>query len=132
MGGLGSLFAAVFGVIWTIAAANMGAPPIFLAFGVVFVVFGVIQAVYNFKNATGKDRYSSFDIVDSNEESDPLNDMFGRKPEDTDSGIERQFYETNEHNRQGGEEGELSYCPFCGAPLGAGFEYCGKCGKKLP
>lgn len=65
MGAVGALFAAIFGVIWTAAAASMGAPPFFCLFGVVFVIIGIIQAIYNFKNATGKNRYSEFDIVDS-------------------------------------------------------------------
>lgn len=43
----------------------------FLAF--LFIVLGIAQAVYHFKNATSKDRFSSFDIVDSREEEDPLN-----------------------------------------------------------
>ena len=43
MGAMGSLFAAVFGVIWTIAAVSMGAPWFFALFGVLFVaLFGVI------------------------------------------------------------------------------------------
>ena len=38
MNGLGSLFVSVFGVIWTIAAASMGAPWFFPLFGICFVV----------------------------------------------------------------------------------------------
>ena len=84
MGAVGSLFAAVFGVIWTIAAASMGAPVFFCLFGVVFVILGIVQAIYNFKNATGENRYSAFDIVDSAEEPDPLDRHFrpDRGPED--------------------------------------------------
>ena len=71
MGGLGSIFAGVFGVIWTMAAVQMGAG-IFALFGVVFIVFAVLQAVYQFKNATGENRYSEFDITEDGEEPDPL------------------------------------------------------------
>ncbi len=28
--------------------------------------------------------------------------------------------------------GELRFCPYCGAPLGDDFTFCGRCGKKLP
>ena len=66
MGGLGSVFAGVFGVIWTIAAVQMGAG-IFALFGVVFILFAVLQAVYQFKNATGENRYSVFDITEEGE-----------------------------------------------------------------
>ena len=71
MGAVGSIFSAIFGIIWTIAAASMGAPVFFWLFGVVFVILGIVQAIYNFKNATGENRYSKFDIVDSAEEPDP-------------------------------------------------------------
>ena len=81
MGGIGSIFAAVFGLIWTCGAASMGAPGFFLLFGVVFIGIGVVNAVYSFKNATGENRYSDFDIVDSHEEPDPLNERFGRQPD---------------------------------------------------
>ena len=120
MGAVGSLFAAVFGVIWTIAAASMGAPVFFCLFGVVFVILGIVQAIYNFKNATGENRYSAFDIVDSAEEPDPLDRHFrpDRGPED--------FPE------DGGEDGDFRFCPYCGARLGSGFTFCGKCGKRLP
>lgn len=46
----------------------MGAPISFSIFGVLFVIVGIVQAVYNFKNAAGKKRYSAFDIVDGEEE----------------------------------------------------------------
>ena len=81
MGGIGSILAAVFGLIWTCGAASMGAPGFFLLFGVVFIGIGVVNAVYSFKNATGENRYSDFDIVDSHEEPDPLNERFGRQPD---------------------------------------------------
>ena len=78
---------------------------------------GVVQAVYHFKNAAGKERYSAFDIVEEGEEPDPLNRRFGT------SGPEAQ---------SPSEGGELRFCPYCGAPLGDGFTFCGRCGKKLP
>ena len=72
MGGIGSAAAALFGVFWTLAAASMGAPVFFVLFGIVFILLGVVQAIYHFRNATGENRYSEFDIVDSDEEPDPL------------------------------------------------------------
>ena len=121
MGAVGSLFAAVFGVIWTAAAASMGAPAFFCLFGVVFVIFGLVQAAYNFKNATGKHRYSAFDIVEGDEEPDPLNRRFAREAEPDD-----------QEPRQEAAEGELRFCPYCGARLGENFAFCGKCGRELP
>ena len=64
MGALGSVIAVVFGIFWSVSVASMGAPISFSIFGVLFVIVGIVQAVYNFKNAAGKKRYSAFDIVD--------------------------------------------------------------------
>ena len=84
------------------------------------VIIGIVQAVYNFKNATGKNRYSSFDIVDSQEEPDPLDQQFSG---DADTPVFRDILPAGE---------ELRYCPYCGAEWGEGFAFCAKCGRKLP
>ena len=118
MGAACSLIAAVFGVFWTIGAASMGAPVFFCLFGVVFVILGIVQAVYNFKNATGKNRCSSFDIVDSTEEPDPWDQRFGETP-------------GSPADRAQPGDG-VRYCPYCGAEAGEGFAFCAKCGRKLP
>lgn len=116
MGGVFSIVAAVFGVVWTLAAVNMGAPPFFALFGIVFVILGIVQAVYNFKNAVGKKRFSSFDITDGDEEGDPLDERFGNP-------------ERGGPSDDSGEAG--SYCPYCGAKVGPEFEFCRRCGRKL-
>lgn len=125
MGGVASIAAALFGVLWVIGAANMtgemsafGAGPggfglvgIFPLFGVVFIIIAVAGAVYNFKNAAGRNRYSEFDIVEGGEEPDPLNERFGA-----------------------GDEAEPArgYCPYCGNAIDGDYIYCNRCGKKLP
>ena len=119
MGGVASVFAVVFGIIWMCGAASMGAPGFFLLFGVAFIGIGVVNAVYSFKNAAGDNRYSAFDIVDSDEEPDPLNVRFGSRSDP-------------EPEVQTGEPGKFAYCPYCGVRLGEGFAFCGKCGKALP
>ena len=116
MGAVGSVIAVIFGIFWTITAASMGAPGIFPLFGVLFVILGIVQAVYNFKNATGKNRYSSFDIMEDGEEPDPL---------------DQRFRDASQTTPQPDSE-KFRFCPYCGAKLGAEFEFCGKCGKKLP
>lgn len=118
MGAAGSLIAAVFGVFWTIGAASIGAPVFFCLFGVLFVILGIVQAVYSFKNATGKNRYSAFDIVDSAEEPDPWDQRFGETPEPP------------ADRAQPGDG--VRYCPYCGAEADEGFAFCAKCGRKLP
>ena len=118
MGAFGSIIAVVFGVFWTVMAASMGAPIFFPIFGVLFIVIGIVQAVYNFKNATGKNRYSAFDIVDSAEEPDPWDQRFGETPEPP------------ADRAQPGDG--VRYCPYCGAEADEGFAFCAKCGRKLP
>jgi hypothetical protein len=116
MGGIGSVVVGVIGVGWTVMASRMGAPGFFTLFGVGFVVLAVAGAVYQFKNATSKNRYSTFDITDGNEESDPLNDYFGGQRESVTFD----------------EGGDTAYCPYCGARTDDGYRFCKKCGKRLP
>lgn len=115
MGGVMSVLVGLFGVVWTIIAATMGGG-LFALFGVIFIAVAVVQAVYNFKNATGKNRYSSFDITDGDEEPDPWNECFGNS----------QTYTSMNEDRGS------KYCPYCGTAVKSDFEYCNNCGKKLP
>ncbi|MBR0598350.1 DUF7577 domain-containing protein [Sinanaerobacter chloroacetimidivorans] len=118
MGGIGSIAAAIFGIIWTFFAMSMGAPIFFALFGIIFIVMGIVQAVYHFRNATGENRYSVYDITDGEEEPDPLNETF-RKSNKSEVTISRQL-----HNS--------AFCPYCGTEVEESFVYCNKCGEKLP
>ncbi|MDF2655312.1 MAG: zinc-ribbon protein [Bacillota bacterium] len=141
MNAIGSAAAAVFGVIWTLSAISMGAPIFFALFGVVFVLMGIGQAVYNYKNATGENRFSEYDITSSSEESDPLNDYFGRSVQGSSHTSQRndQAYSNNEAP-QGQplprstpeDEEDRRFCPYCGSEAAREYLYCAKCGKKLP
>lgn len=79
---------------------------IFPFFGFVIIGIGIFQAVYHYKNATGKERMSIVDIVDENEEKDPLNARLRRN------------------------EGE-KFCPYCGTMVQTSFQFCPSCGKSL-
>ena len=116
MGSFASLAVAIFGVIWIIAAQSMGAPAIFPLFGIVFVIVAVVQGVYNISNATRKNRFSEYDVVNSQEEPDPLNAKF---QQDAPGAASK-------------ETTPAKYCPYCGAPLEGAYNYCPKCGKELP
>jgi len=128
MGVIVGVAVAVFGVLWTIGATSitsdmggMFAPDpfeqtmsaIFPLFGVVFVIIAIVGVVYNYKNATGKNRYSTYDIVDGDEEPDPLNERFGAE-------------------QQHSQDGESAFCPYCGTKIEDDYRYCNKCGKRLP
>ena len=117
MGGIIGIAVALFGVFWTVMTIVMEAW-FMTPFGLIFIVIAIINTVYNFKNATGKNRYSQFDITDSNEEPDPLNERFGNA----------QSFENSARNTAS----ESAYCPYCGTPVGDGFEFCNRCGKRLP
>ncbi|MBW5445345.1 zinc ribbon domain-containing protein [Cohnella sp. CFH 77786] len=121
MGAAGSLFTAVFGVIWTIGAASMGAPSFFVLFGVVFIIMAIVQAVYHFNNATGKNRMSEYDITDPHEEPDPLNERFGSK--------QRRRYTDDPVNT---DPGEINYCPYCGNRIAEeSHRFCANCGREI-
>ena len=113
MGGVMGIAAALFGVLWVIVVASSGGG-MFALFGLIFIAVAVVQAVYNFKNATSKNRYSAYDITEHNEEPDPLNERFS-----TDDG--------SRTAKQGS-----AFCPYCGAEVEADYAYCNRCGKKLP
>ena len=132
MGAIVGILVAVIGVAWTVGAANItsgmggafGDPfggavgVIFPLSGVIFVIIAIVGVVYNFKNATSKNRYSEFDIVDGHEEPDPLNQRFGGN--------------TSCEGSWQAETAESRFCPYCGAKAQQGYEYCNQCGKKLP
>lgn len=117
MEGIGSVFMAIFGVLWMIMAASIGGG--FMAlFGLVFVGIAIVNAVYSFRNATGEKRYSEYDITEGHEEPDPLNERFGSQQV-------KDFVAQNDGV-------ESTYCPYCGTKAEKGYVYCNKCGKKLP
>ncbi len=118
MGGVAGIFMVLFGIIWTVLASQMGAGGLFALFGVIWTCFAAATTIYNFKNATGKNRYSSFDITDEDEEPDPFNERF------------RDGQEPRENLKAA--PGPSRFCPYCGAPAGEEFEFCNRCGKKLP
>lgn len=111
-GFVGSLFSIIFGIFWTFMTFSITkdspfpGTQIFPLFGLIFVGLGIFQAVYHYKNATGKERMSIVDIVDEHEEKDPLNERFGRN------------------------EGE-KFCPYCGTMVQTSFQFCPSCGKEL-
>lgn len=117
MGVWGAVVAVVFGIFWTWMAASMGAPGIFPLFGVVFIITGIISGIYNYKNATGENRYSTFDITEEGEETDPLQRRFGGAPIEDDT------------RRPQGTGG--AFCPYCGGATEADHTFCRHCGKKL-
>lgn len=129
MGAIVGVAVVIFGILWTVGAADMTSEAnmmfhndpmgdtmsmIFPLFGVVFVIIAVVGVIYNLKNATGKHRYSEYDIVDGDEEPDPLNERFG---------------ETNSDEETAAEG---SFCPYCGNKIEGDYVYCNRCGKRLP
>ena len=123
MGGIGGIVVAVFGVIWTVGAMSMGAPPIFALFGLVFVGMAIAGVVYNLYNATSRNRMSTFDVTTEREEADPIADALGH------GGASRQSPPSTPS--KGPRKFPGDHCPFCGAKVAADFDYCPKCGKDI-
>ena len=113
MGGIVGIFMICFGILWTVLAAQ--ANGFFALFGVLWTGIALVQTVYNFRNARGKNRYSSFDITDDEEEPDPLNLRYGvrRDPEEPMA------------------RGAIRYCPHCGARVGDDHKFCTHGGREL-
>jgi hypothetical protein len=134
----GSIAAVIFGIFWTVIAAGItaGAPfgigVFFPLFGIIFIILGIAQAVYHYKNATGKDRYSIIDITDSKEEGDPSDKWIKNNNEDEVENKEAGNQPDNgRENQQDIDKKEFNFCPYCGVKLENDFEYCPKCGKNI-
>ena len=122
MGAIGGIVVAVFGVIWTIGAASMGAPPFFVLFGILFIIMAIAGVAYNAYNATQKNRMSDFDITTEREETDPIAQALGHasrtsSPDRSHSGSPRKI--------------EGGFCPYCGAKVSPDFDYCPQCCKDI-
>ncbi|NLC69081.1 MAG: zinc-ribbon domain-containing protein [Clostridiaceae bacterium] len=148
---IGSIIAIVFGLFWMIIAARITANApfgvagaIFPLFGILFVVIGVVQAAYHYKNATGKDRFSIFDITDSSEEGDPAGRWIknGDKYENNYHDNHDTWHDAGEYEKSNksplnkepnaSSKGiEMNYCPYCGKPVNEDFSFCPNCGKRL-
>lgn len=78
MGAVGGVVAVVFGIGWTYLAYSIteGAPHgvrvVFPLFGVLFIVVGIVNVIYNVVNAGSKNRLSQLDVVTDDEEPDPI------------------------------------------------------------
>ncbi len=116
VGGIVGIFAALFGLFWSITVFKSGGG-MFGIFGLFFVAIGIFNAARSFANAFGKNRHSEFDIVDETEEPDPWNRRFGTDTTQSD----KEYYSVGN-----------SYCPYCGNQLQRDFKFCNNCGKRLP
>ena len=131
MSGIAGIGAVIFGIFWTIMAAQTGVP-FLAAFGIIFVVMAVVGVIYNMKNANGEKRYSAFDIVDEVEEEDPLNEWFGRNAKaDSDERTDSEAPGSREERIHAVPQGENNFCPYCGAPVKETYTFCRKCGHRL-
>jgi len=115
MGAIGSVVSVIFGIVWIGLVDNMGAPSVFVLFGILFVILGIANVVYNLTNATSKNRFSVYDLVDSKKERDPLD-----------------RYTKEEVRSEKKSNSEKFFCPYCGYGIKNDFDFCVKCGKKLP
>jgi|GEM_PF-75795 len=108
----GNMAAVLFGIFWMVMAFSITADSPFPAarffpfFGLVLIAIGAVQTIFHYKNATGKQCMSLLDIVESEEESDPLNIRFG------------------------GEAKTNKYCPYCGGHVQRDFQFCPQYKKK--
>ncbi len=114
MAGVIGIFMCCFGVVFT--AIGFAEFSFMGLFGLVWTGIAISITVQNFKNATGKNRHSLYDIVDTEDEPDPLDERFGNPP----------------NTPEKSEPNSSRFCPYCGKAVGEDFTFCNGCGKKLP
>ena len=123
MEGVVGLLVAGVGVVWTFAAVAMGAG--FMAiFGVAFIAIALVNAFGGFYSATAKNRPSIVDIVDGEEEPDPLAARFAAD-DDADSSF------SGDEARTPGSAPVSRFCPYCGQGAAPEHRFCARCGKPL-
>ena len=130
---IGSVVGILFGIFWTaIAFAITKDAPIpivhfaFPAFGVIFILIGVVSLVYNITNTVSPNRFSTFDVTTDAEEPDPLNRRFGNPGNDAVASPSPHVRSTNSPRKFPGE-----FCPFCGERVTDEMDFCPKCGKDI-
>ncbi len=111
MSGVMGIFMSCFGLVFTIV--GFAEFPLMGLFGLVWTGFAIAMTVRSFQDATGKNRRSLYDIVDSDDEPDPLQEHLAPTADKPDTGDSR-------------------FCPWCGKAVGKAFTFCNGCGKKLP
>lgn len=119
-----SIIMAVFGVFWMIFTSSMGAPGFFSLFGLLFIIIAIVQAIYHFTNAAGRNRMSLFDITDHDREPDPLQQYF--------HGSEAPTASSTSAQPSGIDPREVNFCPYCGRRIAdASHRFCMGCGKEI-
>jgi hypothetical protein len=114
---VGSIVSIAFGVIWTIVAYQ--ADRTFALFGLVVILAGIVDALFNFYNAFGRNRFSALDATAAGEEPDPFAAMIGREPR------------TPTPVKAGPRQHPGETCPFCGLKVQGVYDYCPHCGKDI-
>ncbi|RVU55489.1 zinc ribbon domain-containing protein [Anaerosphaera multitolerans] len=143
---LGSIAAIIFGIFWTVLAFSLttnlrsseGTLKLigyaFPLFGIVFILMGIFEAIYNYRNAVSKKRFSEYDIVEDDEEDDTFT-LFSKnkksqKERDRDPIYEEDYKHMDFENTSPGFQFK-KYCTECGTPLEKDYKYCPECGKKI-
>lgn len=114
---LGAIFSITFGVIWTVVAYEKN--PTFALFGFVAIGAGVVDALFNFYNAFGRNRFSVLDATAAGEEPDPFSAMIGRETKGS------------QNAKVGPRQHPGNHCPFCGIPVKSFYDYCPNCGNDI-
>jgi len=129
MGGIAAIAVGILGVGWTVTVMSIGAPPFFALFGIIFVCLAIGMGIYNFYNATSRNRFSHFDITTDQQESDPLADAMGYTKTSTEKSTSTEHFNHSKDTEARQYQGD--YCPFCGNKVEKHFDFCPNCGKDI-
>lgn len=105
-----NIFVLLFGIVWCVLVASTGVW-FMLLFGLFFVGMAAYRLIMCVKVANSEKEKKAAD------------------PWDRPAG--QQSYQS-EPPRQAPQSGGSGYCPYCGSAIQPGFEFCPKCGRRLP
>ena len=97
-----SMIMAAMGVVWTLMALQ--AQPSTAIFGILWTVIIIGNTIYMYKHGTPSTGFSLTNLTGGG----------------------------SSHREAKKEQEGSRYCPYCGAEAEENYEFCNRCGKKLP
>ena len=131
---LGGLYGVFFMSVWVFGSFSMGAPWWFSALGVPALVSMVFATFNEWKNHRKNKGNDAGEYNSANNSEDPWDVSWPENRQHNDNQYGGVQYGTEQYGSQEyiPAPGGKNFCPYCGVPREADYEFCGNCGRQLP